>query len=538
MSSAAKTRKNIIGRLFAKRKKTAEINGTSVTAPFEATEPLEAPSFVPLSAAALQACDERNAAEHFAYKWTVLTERLEALNDEEYGMHCEEEELANSQRYIVRQKRTLLQDLRDISQEERAAASAHASKGPQELEEERDAGEPSLKARFELFFDAKRKILDRLEDAQDEEITRMDEAKELKARREDIGRRKASAQELLIRLEHVVMGHDYAQFECKTTNRTEKSAEADESTAGPMPVIAPLASDEISRERKSAPTPPEGPPPERAKLDEELTLSSQLYPIAHEEEVPFNGLDAEQESAVRTAVRVRTSGSARTHGDDGLPLPGTPISMDQLERAVADRNFRRNDCKEVSGSVADICSHFEVHLRTRDRSFHCSQGGCQQTAAYAWNMHLHFQRCHKKVAWNDEIKNACTVRTNSERLDGIRRLIRLRAGACSAKLSFDLLEEVAKNSTLTSNFKAKKSAVNEHVKRLEAIVQSVLAANPDESRLSLDELEARAENCTITRHGGKELTKNLEKDCELLDNKKHLDAIVTSIYARRPPVAS
>ncbi|KAH7723536.1 hypothetical protein AAVH_09015 [Aphelenchoides avenae] len=422
----------MIARWVAKKKKIAAINNAPATGSFEATEPLEAASFVPLSAAALQARDEKNAAEHFAYKRTVLTERLEALSEEEYEMHYDEEELANSQRYIVRQKQTLLRDLRRISREERAAAMAHAHKSPQA--EERDAGEPSLKARFELLFDAKRKILDRLEDVQDKEITRMDEAKKLKARREDIGRRTASAKEHLIRLEHVVMGHDYAQFQCKTTNRTEKSAEADESTAGPMPVIAPLASDEISRERKSAPTPPEGPPPERAKLDEELMLSSLLYPIAHEEEVPFDGRDAEQEPTLETPGNDSTMTSARTRGDYSARrrvYHRVFLTLDELEAQAEQCTFTRN-AFDVLRMKCSVCTerivvshsqhieyHLVCHLWQCCLPLRCPEDGCEHMTGRLGSLrhHVHSRHGSRQLTEN-EVKD-CEVPVNKKQMDKI-----------------------------------------------------------------------------------------------------------------------
>lgn len=57
------------------------------------------------------------------------------------------------------------------------------------------------------------------------------------------------------------------------------------------------------------------------------------------------------------------------------------------------------------------------------------------------------------------------------------------------------------------NVKEKKSAVTENLKRLDAILQRLIAANEDascvradEDKLSLDDLKAQAENSTLTKY--------------------------------------
>ncbi|KAH7701108.1 hypothetical protein AAVH_31762 [Aphelenchoides avenae] len=317
--------------------------------------------------------------------------------------------------------------------------------------------------------------------------------------------------------------------------------------------------------------------------------------------------------------------------------------------------------KEVCGSPINICVHLATHLRTEDRPYHCSQDECHKTSIQLSDMRMHFEGPHKQLTWNDEMAKQCEVAPNTERLNAIKRLVEERTGRIK-KLCFEELEEQAKTSTLErdlfrcsicaltmkyncgrpqlvgqhlsahlgrhclpfacpargckhatarlsrlkEHFQTahkelewtgeveKESVVTENVKRMEAIVRGVLA----ERKLSLDDLEARAANCTFTRdaegilrmkcsvcteqikadkrssiryhllshlrhsclplscsedgcwymtgrlqnlrvhlrisHEGKELTTKMEKDCEMNNNKKQLNAIVTSICARRP----
>ncbi|KAH7710150.1 hypothetical protein AAVH_22555 [Aphelenchoides avenae] len=662
---------------------------------------------------------EETRRAHFEYledKKKEFTNLLLRLKTEKDGLEADEAELVHRQWWAARQKETLTRDFENFLNEERMAMHAQVKKKPQEVEAERDGGEPNLQAQIELLDEAKRKVLVSLREVEDEEIGNLDEGEELRTKREELTRRTKETEQKLTSVEQTLL----------QVSRAIKEQEAAQSVSKEPLGVQPVEHDSSTRKR-TAPEACEESQPKKANvwhgLEEEETEDDEEEEHVHQREKPArekqavitneqkssnisqkpncpvqaeegirerDGNASEPRAAAGPATHQSSTSTSSATRDDREPFPsGTRISLDELEQAIANMDFQRDDenkirascpyCdrEELCGRPKTIFMHLITHLHIEHRAYHCSQDGCNQTSVEVTHMRKHFESRHKELTWNDENAKQCEVAPNLERLNAIKRLLTERTGRFREKLSFDELEERVKTSTLkrcadgiytlkcsvchdamTRKVKCgraalvdqhlrahlapdcvlftcpargckhatarlpdlkdhfllvhkelkwtaeveEKSAVTENVKRLEAVVQIVLAANPVPIGLSLDDLEAQAGNCTYTRnakgflslkcsvcneqisvtqsgnirqhlvshlhqsslplrcledgcqhmsyrvealrkhmpsvHGGKELTKSMEKDCEVLDNKKQLDAIVADLYARRPPKPS
>ncbi|KAH7662519.1 zinc finger protein ZXDC, partial [Aphelenchoides avenae] len=204
--------------------------------------------------------------------------------------------------------------------------------------------------------------------------------------------------------------------------------------------------------------------------------------------------------------------------------------------------------KEFRGWAQNICTHFVGHLRIEDRPYRCSQNGCYQTSTQVSDMRAHFKSQHKKQTWNDEMAKLSEVGPNKERLNAIKRLVEESTGRFKEK-TFEELEEQAKTCTLerdaegilrmkcsvcTEQIKAyKRSCIRYHLMSHLGHSSLPLRCSEDECPYTASRLEHLRLHLRIS-HDEKELTKEMEKNCELIDNKKRLDAIVAAIYARRP----
>ncbi|KAH7723486.1 hypothetical protein AAVH_08965 [Aphelenchoides avenae] len=151
---------------------------------------------------------EETRRAHFEYledKKKEFTNLLLRLKTEKHGLEADEAELVHRQWWAARQKETLTRDFENLLREERMAMHAQVKKKPQEVEAEREGGEPNLQAQVEHLDEAKRKVLVSLREVEDEEIGNLDEGEQLKTKREELTRHTQETEQKLAGVEQALL---------------------------------------------------------------------------------------------------------------------------------------------------------------------------------------------------------------------------------------------------------------------------------------------------------------------------------------------
>ncbi|KAH7723488.1 hypothetical protein AAVH_08967 [Aphelenchoides avenae] len=420
---------------------------------------------------------EETRRVHFEYledKKKEFTNLLRRFKTEKDGLEADEAELVHRQWWAARQKETLTRDFENILEEERTAMHGQVKKNPQELEAEREGGEPNLQAQIELLDEAKRKVLVSLREVEDEEIGNLHEGEELRTKREELTRHTQETQQKLAGVEQALLRVSRAMKEQEATQSVRKEQ-----------LAAPPVEHDTSTRKRTAPQACEESQPTKAKtlhgLEEEEPEDEEeeehvCLPVRENKAAVTNlqgpvrkstniALNTDGSSRAEEVSREKEVNASEPRAAEGPAMQqrstSALISMDQLEEAIANMEFPRDDenkicvtcpyCKarkDVCGFPADIFKHFAAHLRSEDRPYLCSQDECHYTSVKVEKMRRHFEGRHKELTWTDEIAKACEVGPNGERLNAIKQVLAERTRLCAEKLSFEELEERANSSTL------------------------------------------------------------------------------------------
>ncbi|KAH7696387.1 hypothetical protein AAVH_36541 [Aphelenchoides avenae] len=269
------------------------------------------------------------------------------------------------------------------------------------------------------------------------------------------------------------------------------------------------------------------------------------------------------DATAHTTQQSITSTSSATRRYRQPTSGGRRISLDELEEAVANMEFRRDeenkirvacpycDGKEFRGWVRNICTHFVTHLRIEDRPYLCPQDDCEQTSIQLSDFRTHFEGRHKELTWNDEIAKECEVAPNRARLNEIKRIIEELTR--QEKLSFEELENQAKGSTLERELEGRfvfhcsvcelavkvtggrSVRVGQHLSTHLANECLPFACPTRDCKHATTRLSHIKEHFQSV-HKELEWTVEVEKESAVTEHAKRLDAIVHRVLARNPAV--